>query len=87
MSLLGPMLRIIILIILALATAAWLWVAVEVLTMRDGDTGLGVAALIIPGAAFLVFALPAFLLAIRGRHLGVALSLALLSIVSAVLVF
>ncbi|KFG68436.1 hypothetical protein [Microvirga sp. BSC39] len=82
------MLRTVILLILGLGTAAWLWLlATLVLAPSDSvDAGWAFAAAAVPSAAFLAFALPALILALKGRHLGGALILALLSLISGVLV-
>jgi hypothetical protein len=82
-----PMLRTVILIIIGLAMAAWLWVLIAAfLAMREGGMGLGIAAPMATGVAFVVFAMPAFLLAVNKRLLWLALVLALLSLISVILV-
>ena len=81
------MLRAFILIILGLGTTAWLSL-VTVLLAHSNPMGEGIviALVAIPSAVFLVFALPAFILALKRSSLGLALALALLSLVSLALV-
>jgi hypothetical protein len=81
------MLRILTLIIIGLATAGWLWVvATVVIATRDGGLGFGFPVIPITSAVFLIFALPALVLALKRKLLWLALTLALLSLVSVVLV-
>ena len=81
------MLRILILFIIGLATAAWLWViATVVLATWDVGLGIGFTVIAITSTIFLVFALPAFILALRKKLLWLALILALLSLIGVALV-
>jgi hypothetical protein len=83
-----PMLRTVIFTIVGLATAVWLSFVVTVSIAPSDLVGRGwaIAFVAIPSAAFLVFALPAFILALKRKLLGLALTLALLSVISVVLV-
>ncbi len=75
-----PMLRNIILIILALQTAAWIWFLTILFLNRPDSTDMGWTVVIaaIPITVFIVFALPALILALKRKWLWLALALALL---------
>ncbi|WP_243368387.1 hypothetical protein [Microvirga solisilvae] len=74
------MLRNIILIILALQTAAWIWFLTILFLNRPDSTDMGWTVVIaaIPITVFIVFALPALILALKRKWLWLALALALL---------
>ena len=82
------MLRAVTLIIVGLVTAAWLWIVVIAVLTNLGaeESGFAVALALAPSIPALAFALPALVLALRRRLPGLALGLALASLVSVVLV-
>jgi hypothetical protein len=80
------MLRTTILIILCLATTAWLWVlAAALLSTGEEEEIVNLVVSIVTGAAYLAFALPAFVLALKRKLMWLGLALALLSLASVVL--
>jgi hypothetical protein len=82
-----PMLRTVVLTFIGFAAAVWLWVLIAAfLATREGGMGIGIAAPMATGVAFVVFGIPAFLLALNKRLLWLALVLALLSLISVILV-
>lgn len=81
-----PMLRIATFIVLGLATVAWLSFVGAIILTSEGELGYGYAVIYVTGRTFLAFALPAVFLAWKGKLLGLALALALLSLVATVLV-
>lgn len=82
------MLRTFTLIIVGLVTAFWLWmVAIAVLTnWGPEENGFAMAIAMVASVPFLVLALPALLLAFKRKFVGLALALALFSLVSIALV-
>jgi hypothetical protein len=83
----NSMLRILTFIILGLAASAWLWVVTAVLlATQDGNSALDFLFIAVTGAILLVFALPAFILALKRKLLWLAPFLALLSLTGVALV-
>lgn len=81
-----PMLRIATFIVLGLATVAWLSFVGAILLTSEGELGFGFAVIGVTSLTFLAFALPAVILAWKRKLLGLALALAILSLVATVLV-
>lgn len=82
------MLRILTLIITGLVTAFWLWmVAIAFLTnWGPEENGFAMASAMLAGVPFLLFALPALFLALKRKFMGLAMALAVFSLVSIALV-
>ena len=82
------MLRTFTLIIISLVTAFWLWmVALAILTnLGPEENGFATALAMAASVPFLLFTLPALLLASKRKFLGLALALALFSLVFLALV-
>jgi len=82
------MLRAITLIIVGLVTALWLWILVIALLTNLGpkENGFAIMLALASSVPFLIFALPALIPALKRKFLGLALSLALASLISVALV-
>lgn len=80
--------RTLTIIIVSLVTAFWIWmVAIAVLTnWGPEENGFAIALAMTASVPFLVLTLPALLLALKRKFTGLALALALFSLVSVVLV-
>jgi hypothetical protein len=72
------MLRIAVMILVGLGTALWLWVAGTALLIDSDQMGEGIAYgfAAIATLLFLIFTLPAFVLALKNKALWAALLLA-----------
>jgi len=81
-----PMLRIATFIVIGIAAAAWFLFVMAFIHVAEPGPGISFAAIGVTSAAFLVFALPALILAWGRKFLGLALALALLSLAAIVLV-
>jgi len=80
----SAMLRTITLVISGINTALLLWLLTVAILVTSSERAT--AFIIFPSAALLLLTVPAFVLALKRRFLGLALALALLSLVSIVLV-
>lgn len=82
------MLRTLTLIITGVVTAFWLWMVTIAFLTNWGpeENGFAIAFAMAASVPFLVLTLPALLLALRSKFVGLALALALFSLVSIALV-
>jgi len=79
------MLRIATFIMIGLAAAAWLWFTAVVIFVGQPGTGIGFAVIGVTDTTFLASALPALILAWKGKLLRLALALALFSLIATAL--